>query len=179
MKRVHLLTAPLLFAIGILIGTFSTRFSIMPTFTEITYEELKPLYEKETSFFLYVHRSSCKTCAIVSDCLNDFAAQGTPLYTLNMENYLGSEIYDEIKSDLGFYYVPCFQFIQNGKTMAHLDNPLPDHYFDTEIGSERAAIRETMKETVFHFMQACQREDYDAYQKPLTNVISGTVVTPP
>lgn len=145
----------------------------------ISYEEVLERRDSGEAFILYIHRSSCKICAIVSESLYDFHGHGLPVYSFNMESMMGTREYDEAKLELGFSYMPCFKFYKDGKELAHLNNPLNDSYFDTESGAERDAYRMEMEEKVLSFINAAALGKELISEEPQAQVITGVRVDPP
>ncbi len=145
----------------------------------LSYEEVLERRDSGEAFILYIHRSSCKICAIVSESLYDFHGKGLPVYSFNMESMMGTPEYDEAKLELGFSYMPCFKYLKDGKELAHLNNPLNDSYFDTESGADRDAYRMEMEEKVLSFINAAALGENLISEEPQAQVITGVRVEPP
>ncbi|MBQ3031671.1 MAG: hypothetical protein IJD29_04155 [Anaerotignum sp.] len=145
----------------------------------LSYGEFLSLRDSGKEFILYIHRSSCKICAIVSDNLYDMQGHGLPVYSFNMESMMGTTEYDEAKLSLGFSYMPCFKYYRDGSEAAHLNNPLNDSYFDHENGTEREAYRLEMIDKVTAFIEAAASGDNLITEMPQSPVITGVRVEAP
>lgn len=116
----------------------------------VDYEDYQHLISEEEDFILYIGRSSCKICAIVSGSIHKFAEHGEDIYVLNLEEYRGTDLYSSIKEDIGFNYVPCFKAYEHGKEIAHLNNPLDSAYF--QDGADYATLIGEMETRVYSFI---------------------------
>ena len=150
-----------------------------PVDTRISNAEVLERRDAGEDFILYIHRSSCKICAIVSDSLYDFSGHGLPVYSFNMESMMGTPEYDAAKLELNFSYMPCFKFFSDGTELAHLNNPLNDSYFDTDLGPERDAYRIEMEEKVISFIKAAADGKNLITEQPQSPVITGVRVEAP
>lgn len=141
------------------------------TVTVVSYDELNDMITSGDSFIAYFHRSSCEICAVVSESLPQFLGHGMKIVSFNMEDYLGSDEYDEIKKQLNFSYFPTFKYYSGGAEVANLNNPLSGDYFDTDIGTERAKIRDSMEEHVIDFIEGAAGKSELIHEEPYGEVI--------
>lgn len=165
--------------IAILVFTTGSRTKSQPLDTRLSYSEVIERRDSGEAFILYIHRSSCKICAIVSDSLYDFQGHGLPVYSFNLESMMGTPEYDAAKLELNFSYMPCFKYFSDGKELAHLNNPLNDAYFDTEYGPDRDTFRIEMEEKVTAFIEAAADGKDLITEQPQSPVITGVRVEAP
>ena len=137
------------------------------------YEGYKDLISNEEDFVLYIGRSSCKICAIVTGSIHKFADHEADVYVLNLEDVRGTDAYDEIKNDIGFYYMPCFKAYDDGVEIAHMNNPLDDSYFDE--GADYAALLSEMELRITEFLDGAVGKGPLIDEEPM----SGTIVATP
>lgn len=146
-----------------------------PTVNKIGIDEYHDLIAGKKEFILYIGRSSCHYCAIVSASLDKFADQGLPIYSLELERYYPSKEYDSIKEELGIVYVPSFKYIKNGATVYNLNSPLNDQYF--ESGSNRAQMRAEMESKISSFIHGALGTGEVVNEKIKTDTIDAEVVS--
>jgi len=150
-----------------------------PMIQTVNYDELNDMIEDGESFIAYYHRSSCQMCAIVSDSLPKYAGLGIPVVSFNMEDYMGTDEYDQIKESLNFTYFPTFKYYSDGKEAANLNCPLSGDYYDTEYGPDRQRERKRMEEKLESFIKGAAGLSPIVHEEPLQPVIYGEEVEAP
>lgn len=171
-----------LLCILILIVLSSTIFFVVGRMTApkeekvnyVDFSGFQELIDQEEDFILYVGRSSCKICAIVYGSIHKFVGHGADIYVLNLEELRGTDIYNKIKGELGFYYMPCFKAFQDGKEIAHLNNPLSDSYF--ESGADYKSLLEEMENNVISFIDGFTGKGPFVTEEPMATTITATPV---
>lgn len=153
MKKIMLLLLTSMCIVTLLLSSYiigKKSVVIPPTVKKIGIEEYHDLIEDKKEFILYIGRSSCRYCAIVSASLDKFVNQGIPIYSLELEQYYPSKEYDSIKDELGIVYVPSFKYINNGAAVYYMNSPLDDQYY--ESGSDRTQMRVEMESKILAFI---------------------------
>lgn len=147
--------------------------------TVVSYDELKDMIASGEPFIAYFHRSSCEICAVVSESLPNFLGHDMKLVSFNMEDYMGSDEYNEVKKEFNFSYFPTFKYYSNGAEVANLNNPLSSDYYNTEIGAERAEIRDSMEAHVIDFIEGAAGKSELINEEPYGEVIQAEPVDKP
>ena len=123
--------------------------------TRISYERFKELESSNESFFLLVARPTCRFCAVVDDYLafRDNSDLKVPVYFVSLESMRGTDLYNEIKADIGLDFVPTFRYYEGGKMLYNLNNPLDRSYFDdTATNESRNAVYAEMADKIEAFI---------------------------
>jgi predicted bacteriocin transport accessory protein len=149
--------------------------TIPPTVEKIGIEEYRDLIASKKEFILYIGRSSCHYCAIVSASLDNFVDQGIPIYSLELEQYYPSKEYDSIKAELGIVYVPSFRYIKNGDAVYNMNSPLNDQYY--ESGSNRTQMRVEMESKILAFIRGALGTGEVVNEKIKTDKIDAEAVS--
>lgn len=157
---------------GFIIGKKSVY--IPPTVKKIGIEDYHELIEDKEDFILYIGRSSCSYCAIVSASLDKFVDEGVPIYSFELEQYYQSEMYNAIKDELDIVYVPGFKYIKDGVIVYNMNSPLNDQYY--ESGSDRTQMREEMESKILAFIHGILGTGEVINEKVKTEVIEAEVV---
>lgn len=140
----------------------------------ITYDDLASVIEEEDLFVLYIGRSSCHFCAVVDGSLHKFLTYNVPIYVLNLEDYKDdNETYEQIKTDLGFWYMPCFKAYKNGTEIAHMNSPLSDHYYDDDV-TDHQELRKEMEEKIDAFFCGITGEGELVNEEPTSSTVEAT-----
>ena len=118
----------------------------------INYEDYKKLQETKDRFLIEVSRDTCPYCMNLSYIIKDMDTHGIDTYVLNLEEYRGTNFYDEIKKEFGIAYVPTLFFIENGTVKYCMNSPLEDNLSNVTSADERARIRRETAEKVEKFI---------------------------
>lgn len=142
--------------------------SIGSTIRVINYDEYRGLLETEDRFVIEVSRDTCPYCMNLSYIIKDMDTHGVDVYVLNLEEYRGTNFYDDVKAEFGITYVPTLFFIEGGSVKYCLNSPLEDNLANVASADERARIRRETADKVEAFILGAIGEGEVINEEPYT-----------
>lgn len=176
-KRITVTALLFLFVVFTNIAAFRSGKASAQTLQKVQYVSYSELSDGENlseKYILYIGRSSCRFCAVVSGSLHKFENRELPIYILDLEEYRGQKEYEEIKKKLKFEYMPCFKYYENGVEKYHMNNPLSETYF--EDGTNLTEIREQMYKKIAAFIDGACGTGEIINEEPQSRIITGKMV---
>lgn len=140
------------------------------TIRVINYDDYRNLLETKDRFVIEVSRDTCPYCMNLSYIIKDMDTHGVDAYVLNLEEYRGTDFYDEIKKEFGITYVPTLFFIEDGNVKYCMNSPLEDNLANVASAEERARIRRETAEKVEEFILGAIGQGEIINEEPYTKI---------